>query len=85
MKSDVMFLWDEIDHASLLEKLVIKPNIDTVKYVPGALLWAVEKKQYSKSGLSKLVGTQVYKQMTIRNVNTARKIYELMRAQMKEK
>lgn len=34
------------------------------------------------SGLSKLVGTQVHKQMTIRNVNTARKIYELMRAQV---
>src|SRR5690625_1407128 len=38
MKSDVMFLWDEVDDDSVLSDLVIKPNIDTVKYVPGAIL-----------------------------------------------
>jgi uncharacterized protein (DUF1697 family) len=44
MRSDVLFLWDEIDDESVLSKLVIKPEIDTVKYVPGAILWSVEKK-----------------------------------------
>jgi uncharacterized protein (DUF1697 family) len=33
MKSDVLFLWDEINDESVLDKLVIKPEIDTVKYV----------------------------------------------------
>jgi uncharacterized protein (DUF1697 family) len=80
MKSDVMFLWDEIDEESVLEKLVIKPNIDTVKYVPGAILWSVDKKNVTKSGISKIVGSKLYKQVTVRNVNTARKIYELMQA-----
>lgn len=78
MKSDVMFLWDEIDDESVLENLVIKPKIDTVRYVPGAILWSVDKKNVTKSGMSKIVGTDLYKQMTIRNVNTARKIYKLM-------
>lgn len=78
MKSDVMFLWEEIDHESVLENLVIKPNIDTVKYVPGAILWSVDKKNVTKSGMSKIIGTKIYKQVTVRNVNTARKIYELM-------
>lgn len=81
MKSDVMFLWDEIDNESVLENLVIKPNIDTVKYVPGAILWSVDKKNVTKSGMSKIIGSKLYKQVTIRNVNTARKIYELMQAQ----
>ncbi|CAM3916592.1 DUF1697 domain-containing protein [Aeromicrobium ponti] len=81
MTSDVMFLWDEIDDESVLENLVIKPNIDSVKYVPGAILWSVDKKNITKSGKSKLVGSKIYKQVTIRNVNTARKIYELMQAQ----
>ncbi|MFB5661303.1 DUF1697 domain-containing protein [Alteribacillus sp. HJP-4] len=81
MKSDVMFLWDEIDKESVLENLVIKPNIDTVKYVPGAILWSVDKKNVTKSGMSKIVGSKIYKQVTIRNVNTARRIYELMQAQ----
>ncbi len=81
MKSDVMFLWDEIDDASVLKNLDIKPNVDTVKYVPGAILWSVDKKNVTKSGMSKIIGSKLYKQVTIRNVNTARKIYELMQAQ----
>jgi uncharacterized protein (DUF1697 family) len=81
MKSDVMFLWDEIDDEAVLENLVIKPTIDTVKYVPGAILWSIEKKNANKSGMSKIIGTKIYKQVTVRNVNTARKIYELMEAQ----
>lgn len=81
MTSDVMFLWDEIDDESVLENLVIKPNIDTVKYVPGAILWSVDKKNVTKSGKSRIVGSKIYKQVTVRNVNTARKIYELMQAQ----
>ncbi|MDQ0154835.1 DUF1697 domain-containing protein [Robertmurraya andreesenii] len=81
MKSDVMFLWDEIDDESVLEKLVIKPDIETVKYVPGAILWSVNKKNVTKSGMTKIIGTKIYKQVTVRNVNTARKIYELMQAQ----
>ncbi|WP_099364199.1 DUF1697 domain-containing protein [Fredinandcohnia onubensis] len=81
MKSDVMFLSDEIDDETVLESLVIKPTIDTVKYVPGAILWSIEKKNANKSGMSKIIGTKIYKQVTVRNVNTARKIYELMEAQ----
>ena len=81
MNSDVMFLWDEIDDESILTKLVIKPIIDTVKYVPGAILWSVDKKNVTQSGMLKIIGSKLYKQVTIRNVNTARKIYELMQAQ----
>lgn len=80
MKSDVMFLWDEVDDESVLGKLVIKPNIDTVKYVPGAILWSVDKENVTKSGMSRIVGSKLYKQVTVRNVNTVRKIYELMAA-----
>lgn len=84
MSSDVWFLWDEIDDESILENLVIKPTIDTVKYVPGAILWSVDKKNATKSGKSKIIGTKIYKQITVRNVNTTRKIYELMQAQNRE-
>jgi len=78
MKSDVMFLWNEIDNASILEKLVIKPDIDTVSYVPGAILWKVESKNITKSGKMKLGSSKLYKQMTVRNVNTVRKVWEIM-------
>lgn len=80
MKSDVLFLWDEVDDESVLDKLAIKPEIDAVKYVTGAILWSVDKKNVTKSGMSKIIGTNLYKKITIRNVNTTRKIYELMQA-----
>jgi uncharacterized protein (DUF1697 family) len=84
MTSDVMFLWDEIDDKSVLENVVIKPEIDTVKYVPGAILWSVDKKNVTKSGKAKIVGSKIYKQVTVRNVNTTRKIYELMQSHLRE-
>jgi uncharacterized protein (DUF1697 family) len=80
MKSDVLFLWDEIDNASVLERLGLKPDIDTAKYVPGAVLWSVDRKNVTKSGMVKIIGTDIYRKVTIRNVNTTRKIYELMLA-----
>ncbi|WP_409271587.1 DUF1697 domain-containing protein [Neobacillus sp. SCS-31] len=80
MRSDVMFLWDEIDDETVLENLVTAPNIDKVMYVPGAILWSCDKENVTKSGMAKIIGSKFYKQVTVRNVNTARKIYELMQA-----
>ena len=79
LKSDVLFLWQQIDQESVMEQLPLKPDIDQAIYVPGAILWSVDREQTSRSGMAKIVGTALYKQVTIRNVNTVRKIYELMR------
>lgn len=78
MKCDVLFLYEEINNESILDELIIKPDIDTVFYVPGAVVWAADKEQVTKSGLMKLAGSALYKKMTIRNVNTARRIYMMM-------
>ncbi|MCG1010871.1 DUF1697 domain-containing protein [Salinicoccus sp. ID82-1] len=77
-KSDVLFLWEEIDNRSVLDELKIRPDIEQVIYIPGAILWSMDRKDLSKSGMSKIVGTKVYKKVTIRNVNTVRKIHSLM-------
>jgi len=80
MRSDVLFLWEDINDESILDQLTFKPEIETVKYAPGAILWTIDKKNVTKGSMAKLIGTKLYKQMTIRNVNTTRKIYELMLA-----
>lgn len=80
MRSDVLFLWEAINDESILDQLTFKPEIETVKYAPGAILWTIDKKNVTKGSMAKLIGTKLYKQMTIRNVNTTRKIYELMLA-----
>ncbi len=72
MKCDVIFLWPEIDTFDILEKVSINREVDSVKYVSGALLWSVKRADRTKSRMQKLIGTDLYKQMTIRNCNTVR-------------
>jgi uncharacterized protein (DUF1697 family) len=64
MKCDVMFLWEGFDR----------------KDVPGAIIWRVDRSNQTKSGMIKIVGTDLYKGMTIRNCNTVRKLAEMMEA-----
>lgn len=78
MKCDVMFLWPEVDGSHVLEQLTIKPDLDTVMYIPGAVVWRVDRNNVSRSGLLKIIGTPLYKQMTIRNINTVRKLAALL-------
>lgn len=80
VRTDVLFLWKKIDKPEVLENFTIKKGIDSVRYVPGAILWHIDKKNATKSGLGRTVGSDIYKQLSIRNVNTLRKLVELMRA-----
>lgn len=77
-KCDVLFLGEDVDSAEVLEQLVVKPEIDDARYVPGAVLWRVERSKATRSGLMKVIGTDLYSQMTVRNCNTLRKIAALM-------
>jgi uncharacterized protein (DUF1697 family) len=80
MRCDVMFLWEGFDRRDILEELAIKPEIDDVIYVPGAIIWRVDRPNVTRSGMMKIVGTDLYKKMTIRNCNTVRKLAEMMLA-----
>lgn len=77
-KTDVLFLWEEYDRKEILGELTIKPGIDHVQYLPGAIVWHVDRANINKSGLLKIVGTPLYKRVTIRNINTVRKLAELL-------
>jgi Uncharacterized protein conserved in bacteria len=77
VRTDVMFLWEDYDYPEILQQLKINP-VDNVMYTPGAVLWNLEYKNYTKSGISKLVGTEIFRNMTVRNVNTVRKLHQLM-------
>jgi len=77
MRTDVMFLWEKYDNPEVVEIINLKA-VDSVKYVPGALLWNVKGRDYGQSGNMKLMGTDLYRHMTIRNVNTVRKLQEII-------
>ncbi len=71
-KTDVAYLFPEIDSQDILDKLPIKKEFIELIYVNGAVIWHVMRTDYNKSQLNKIVGQKLYKLMTVRNVNTAR-------------
>jgi uncharacterized protein (DUF1697 family) len=71
-KTDVAYLFDEIDSEKTVSDLPIKREYLDIRYVKGAIFWNIERKNYNKSHINKLIGHKLYQLMTVRNVNTAR-------------
>lgn len=78
-RTDILFLWDEFDKKATLDLITKNPNVDTLLYSKGAIIWNIKRKDYRKSGLHKFIGTPVYKNMTARNINTVKKLAELIK------
>lgn len=77
-KCDVFFLWGEVDDPGILERLDWDPAMEDVRYTPGAVIRRIDRANAAKSRLTRIVGTPLYQQMTVRNCNTARKILKLL-------
>ena len=71
-KSDVLYLFDDVDSPDVLDQLPLVPDVDEARYTPGAILWTVPRALQPRSGMTSIVGTPLYRRLTIRNVRTAR-------------
>ena len=78
VRTDVLFLWPDVDEPSVLDRLPRNPEVDDVRYTPGAVLWRIDRVNAGRSRETRLVGSTLYKRMTIRNANTTRKLHELL-------
>jgi uncharacterized protein (DUF1697 family) len=78
-KCDVYFS-DDFTGPKSIELLPLTPGIEETRFAPGAILCRMPRAKQSKSKLTRLIGTDLYKRMTVRNCNTARKLYELATA-----
>jgi uncharacterized protein (DUF1697 family) len=78
LRVSVAFLLRGNDARKVASGLKPKDGIDRLVTAPGALIWAIRRDALTRTGL-KLVGTPVYKQMTVRNANTTLKLAELLR------
>ena len=76
-KSDVLYLFETIDTPEILTKLGYDSKIESMLYVKHAVITTISRVNQTKGSLQKIVGTKLYANMTIRNVNTARKLAEL--------
>lgn len=71
-KTDVAYLFPEIDSEKTLDDIPVNKEFVDIIYVKGAIIFHIMKKDYNKSQINKLIATKLYKLMTVRNVNTAR-------------
>lgn len=77
-KCNVIFLKQEIDSHEILNELSIKPDIEALEYKPGVLYWSAKTSDLTKSSMTKLSKSPFFQGMTVRNINTVRKINELV-------
>ena len=77
-KYNVIFLRHSIDSEKVLESLGPEPEIEKVVYYPGTLLWSARLRDLNRTLMDKLSRQKLFQDMTVRNTNTTRKLYELM-------
>jgi uncharacterized protein (DUF1697 family) len=73
-RTDVAYLFPEVDNEDIVATLPFRREYVDVRYVPGAVFWNTRREHYSQSKLNLIIGHETYRQMTVRNVNTARKL-----------
>ena len=75
---NVIYLRHAIDSNDVLSAINWKKNIEQVTYVPGTLLWSARVKDIPRTAMLKLASHKLFQDMTVRNVNTTRKLHALM-------
>jgi uncharacterized protein (DUF1697 family) len=79
-KYNVIFLRHTIDAQEHFKELKPKPDIEEVIYKPGVLFWSALTSDLTHTTMIKLSSSKIYKEVTVRNLNTTKKIYELMKS-----
>ena len=75
---NVIFLRHTIDSKDIVKALTAKPEIEQVTYVPGTVLWSAHVKDLARTTMAKMASQKIFQDMTVRNLNTTRKLHELM-------
>jgi uncharacterized protein (DUF1697 family) len=77
-KHNVLFLSSAIDSKNILNQFDIKKDIEVISYYKGVLFWSAKLDTITRSKMLKLSTRKEYQEMTVRNINTTKKILELM-------
>jgi uncharacterized protein (DUF1697 family) len=77
-KHNVIFLSDAIDSEDIVTRFETKKDIEQLHYHKGVLYWSALMKEVTRTTMSKVSTRKEYREMTVRNVNTTKKILELM-------
>jgi uncharacterized protein (DUF1697 family) len=76
---NVIFLRHTIDSEKILAELPANTDIEEIVYRPGTLLWSSQAIEYNRTNMAKLASRKIFRDMTVRNLNTTKKLYDLMK------
>ena len=77
-RSNVAFVRRSVETKKIVGELQPDPEIEEVKAVNGAIMWATRRDALNRSVMRKLIGGAAYKELTVRNLNTTLKLRELL-------
>ena len=77
---NVIFLRHAIDSKEVIAAFNPQPGIEHLVYVPGTLLWSARADDFARTSMQKLASRKIFQDMTVRNLNTTRKLHALMQA-----
>jgi uncharacterized protein (DUF1697 family) len=78
-KHNVIFLGIPIDSKSILKRFEIKKDLEQISYAREVLFWSARLDGITRSTMLKLSTRREYQYMTARNINTTKKILEIMK------
>lgn len=76
----VAFLRGSTSAKEVLDEIDLKDGVDSIKHGEGVLYMSTKLFGLTKSGFPKLIQKTIYKEITIRNYNTVKKLEELIHA-----
>ena len=75
----VVYLPDDVASPRIIGELPVKHQYVTFRYAHNAIIWNIKKADFNRSQITRISAHPAYGRMTIRNVNTARKLADLCR------
>jgi uncharacterized protein (DUF1697 family) len=76
----VIFLRHGVDRPGLVDELEPKAGVEVLTYRPGVLFWQAKISALTRSNVARLTQRKIYADVTIRNLNTTKKLAALMAA-----
>lgn len=74
----IAFVKEPTTPNEVIQEIQLKAGVDFVKAGKHVVYMATKMEGLTKSGFTKLVGKKIYKEITMRNFNTTKKLLELM-------
>ena len=74
----VAFIKDGVSPEEVVKEMPVNEKVDSLKAGKYALYMSTKMEGLTKSGFTKIIGKKIFQSITIRNINTTRKLHALM-------